>query len=317
MSTTGAAWDRAHKQYMQNRLSVSAAKAMYVRRLRVAGGSRNVKSVAEQIASKLSATNYQETNPAAAAGSTFLHNRATDFEDLPMRTGADDAKVDQEMFSWMPILAYGLFPHYCGQGDAYRLATATSMEKPLAFQFSRYRKFWSSHFRVMLKIVLKFAEKHGGARFVTYNGQVSMDRLVQADLEALSGAIGTFYRDFLVNMNAMGEIPQEVMDAVNIHMLQTVLQAVGADEVMDIISPEAFKLARAEKEEEPDDLEQPDTTSPPEDEEFPTELDESHVPQVIDRTCPFCGGPSAEFYEGHGNWVRCVQCGKTYDRILE
>jgi len=107
------------------------------------------------------------------------------------------------------------------------------------------------------------------------------------------------------------------MDAVNIHMLQTVLQAVGADEVMDIISPEAFKLARAEKEEEPDDLEQPDTTSPPEDEEFPTELGESHVPQVIDRTCPFCGWPSAEFYEGHGNWVRCAQCGKTYDRILE
>jgi len=671
LSTTGAAWDRAHKQYMQNRLSVSAAKAMYVRRLRMAGGSRNVKSVANQIASHLSATNYQETNPAAAAGSTFLHNRATDYEDLPMRTGADDAKTDEEMFAWMPILAYGLFPHYAGKGDAYRLATAcysddtevltekgwrgwrdvghnmiatynqglqqieymwpqklhvydydgpmiqfegrsvdalvtpnhrmlalnennvsrkwaktafeviqadslpsrfalparalcearpvieafilpsvgqgqeksrlgtrafpmddwleflgwwlsegwlngtgynhvvgicqnvdspdveriealldrlpfqfnrgikdegrtirwrtndkalydwlekncgkgakskrlpgfaydmnreqtrilvdalwagdghseehehykgfftstskelidglqalllnlgewgtiavnrpenghpdfetsaacwilhrsdrwkfslarrnnvkavqysgkvwcfealpntmfitrrngypliagnTSMERPLEFQFSRYRKFWSSHFRVMLKVVLKFAEQFGKMRFETYNGQVSTDKLVQADLESLSGAIGTFYRDFLVNMNAMGEIPQEVMDAVNIHMLQTVLQAVGADEVMDIISPEAFKLARAEKEEEPDDLEQPDTTSPPEDEEFPTELDESHVPQVIDRTCPFCGGPSAEFYEGHGNWVRCVQCGKTYDRILE
>jgi len=287
---------------------------MYVRRLRVAGGSRNVKSVAEQIASKLSATNYQETNPAAAAGSTFLHNKATDFEDLPMRTGADDAKVDQEMFSWMPILAYGLFPHYCGQGDAYRLATATSMERPLEFQFSRYRKFWSSHFRVMLKVVLKFAEKYGKVRFETYNGQVSTDKLVQADLESLSGAIGTFYRDFLVNMNAMGEIPQEVMDAVNIHMLQTVLQAVGADEVMDIISPEAFKAARTGK--GPEEPGQPDATAPPE-EEVPAELGESHVPQVIDRTCPFCGWPLAEFYEGHGNWVRCAQCGKTYDRVLE
>lgn len=39
-----------------------------------------------------------------------------------MATGAGDAKTDGEMFSWMAGLAGGVFPHYMGLGDAYRLA---------------------------------------------------------------------------------------------------------------------------------------------------------------------------------------------------
>lgn len=311
LSTTAAAWDRAHKQFLQNRLSVSASKALYVRKLQTQGGSRNVKSVVDQIATRLGATNYQETNPPAAAGSTFTHNQAVDFEDLPMRTGADDAKTDGEMFSWMPILGYGLFPHYAGQGDAYRLATASAMEKPLELQFSRYRKFWSTAFRSMLKIVLQFASEFGGLSFDTLNGQISTDKLVEADLGNLSSAVGTFYRDFLVTMNGMGEIPQEVMDAVNVYMLRLVLQAVGADEVTDIVNADAFKKARDEA---PPEM-PPETEEPETEEAYP--VTESHVPMIEAHTCPFCGWAEAEVYEGHGNWVRCARCKKTYDKILE
>jgi hypothetical protein len=124
LAPAGTPWLRSHREFFQNRLAVSRAKASYVRRRTVTGGSRAVAAVRRTLMSALQSGGATETNPPPVAGSEDIHNKQIQTEELPMGTGAADAKVDGEMFTWMAALSGGVFPHYMGVGDAYRLATA-------------------------------------------------------------------------------------------------------------------------------------------------------------------------------------------------
>jgi hypothetical protein len=223
----GSPWIRAQKKFMEDRLAVAAAKAMYVRRAKVSGGSRAVDTVIANLRSALSATNRQETNPPAVAGSTLVENRAFDTTDLPMRTGAADARIDHEAFAWMALLSGGLFPHWAGMGDAYRLATATAMEAPLQRQFSRYQAFWAAQFRKMVKIVLHAKEEYARETFETYDAEVNIDKLVEVDLPQMSEALGRVFSDIVNPL--VGIIPDEILHKLLQTVLRVVLQALGAD----------------------------------------------------------------------------------------
>lgn len=225
----GSPWIRAQKRHMENRLAVSASKAMYVRQATVQGGSRAVDNVIANLRSALSSTSSIETNPPAVAGSTLVENQAVTTRDLPMTTGASDAKVDGEMFAWMAGLSGGVFPHYLGMGDAYRLATATSMERPLEMQFSRYQLFWSAQFRKVVRIVLQMKEKYGGVKFESYDAEVSTDQLVEVDLDGMSTALGRVFQTIINPMTELGALPASVVDGMLRASLRVVLQALGAD----------------------------------------------------------------------------------------
>jgi len=247
----GSPWIRAQKRFMEDRLAVSAAKAMYVRRAKVSGGSRAVDHVIANLRSALSSTQSTETNPPAVAGSTLVENQAVDTTDLPMTTGAADAKTDSEMFAWMALLSGGVFPHYAGMGDAYRLATATAMEAPIQRQFSRYQVFWSAQFRKMMRIVLQMKEKYGAAHFSTYEAEVSTDKLVEVDLDGMSQALGRVFNLIVNPMAEMGAIPGEVVKGVLQATLRTVLQALGVD-AEEVVGDEAW----GEPEEQEGELEE-------------------------------------------------------------
>jgi len=224
----GSPWIRAQKRFMEDRLAVSAAKAMYVRKAKVSGGSRAVDNVIANLRSALSSTQRTETNPPAVAGSTLVENQAVDTTDLPMTTGAADAKTDSEMFAWMALLSGGVFPHYAGMGDAYRLATATAMEAPIQRQFSRYQVFWSAQFRKMVRVVLQMKEQYGRAHFSTYEAEVSTDKLVEVDLDGMSQALGRVFETIINPMSEIGAIPGEVVKGI----LQAALRTVDAEEVV-------------------------------------------------------------------------------------
>jgi hypothetical protein len=129
ITLTAAPWSRTHKRFREDRASVAAAMAMYVQKIKAKGGSRAVDAVRNRLQSNLTQTNYLDTNPPAAAGATWIENEAATLERLPMGTGASDAKTDGEALHMMACLGLGLFPHYAGAGDAYRLATASAMER--------------------------------------------------------------------------------------------------------------------------------------------------------------------------------------------
>lgn len=238
----GSPWIRAQKRHLENRLAVSASKAMYARIAKVSGGSRQVDHVIANLRSALSGTQRVETNPSAVPGSTLVENQAVNTTDLPMTTGASDAKTDGEMFSWMAGLSGGVFPHYLGMGDAYRLATATSMEKPLEMQFSRYQVFWGAQFRKKVRIVLQFKEKYGDVTFQTYEAEVSTDKMVEVDLDGMSQALGRVFQTIINPQAKLGAMPAKVTKGMLQASLRTILQALGVDAeavIGDDVWPEA------------------------------------------------------------------------------
>jgi hypothetical protein len=289
----GTPWLRAQREFMQDRMTVVRGKASYIRRYSVSGGSRAVDSIRRTLGSALQFGGTSETNPGPAAGSSEVMNKAVTAEELPMLTGAGDAKTDGDMVAWMALLAGGLFPHYAGLGDAYRLATATAMEKPLELQFSLYRQQLGALFRKMVRIVLQFKEKYNGASYDTYEADVSTDRLVEVDLKLVTEAVGQLYRDVL----ATASIPDEARRKIDVYAIQTVLQALGAVDAQEILNDEMWQEEEGE--------------APP------AAVAESHAAHIVESTCPLCAYPQAFSYPEHKGLLVCVHCQRTYDPSVE
>jgi hypothetical protein len=228
--TAAGPWLRSHGRFVSHRLTVSAAKAMFVRRKTVKGGSRAVNATISAINTNVNRNRYLDSNAAAAAGSVEVENRAVNTEDLPMRTGADDAKTDNEIFTWMPSLALGLYPHYMGLGDSYRLATASSMEKPLEMQWDRYQSFWQAQFRRMFRIVIEFKNEFGGTDFDT-TATVTMDRVTEFDLDGAADGIGKMFTDVFQPALDAGLLDPDVYSALVGFMVNYTLEALGGNDL--------------------------------------------------------------------------------------
>ena len=245
--TTGRHWMDAHKRFAQDRLTVAAGKAMFVRRKKVQGGSRALSSIADTIRTTLSATNYTERNPPAVAGSVELDNAMVGTEDLPMTTGASDAKADNAMFSWMALLGAGLFPTSAGL-DTARWATALEMDKAQAMLFERYGTFWAAQWRKVVKIVLSFKEQYGGASFEDKSAEVSTDTFSLSDFPDVADSIGKLVKDALTPLADGGTIPADAAREVARALWRTSLQALGVEDADGLTNEELWE---PEEEEEP------------------------------------------------------------------
>ena len=245
--TAGIPWTREYKRFMENRAAVTSSIAMYVNKLKVNGGSRAVDAMRAKLQSGLSSNRMIDNNPPAAAGSTWLENQSANLERMPLSTGAGDAKTDGDQLLLMASLGGGMFPHWMGAGDAYRLATATAMEAPLMRQFSRYQQFWSAQFRKIATIVLWAGETFGAQNFGgEYAVEVSTDKLLEVDLAAISSAISQMFSTALNPYLESGLMPEQTARAILAYTWRLALQALGAQDANLIASDEAFGVEVAE-----------------------------------------------------------------------
>lgn len=305
LAPAGTPWIRGQREFYENRLAVSRAKAAFVRRRTVKGGSRAVDAVRSRLMSAL-VTGSSETNPVPVAGSEDIHNEAVRTEDLPMTTGAGDAKTDGEMFSWMAGLAGGVFPHYMGLGDAYRLATASAMERPIEMQFSLYRKRLSALFRRMVRIVIEARRRYGTlAAPDDYKITVSLDRMVEVDVAELTEALSRIWRDVIGQAQLAGGLPDQVLQNTLVFSLQQALGAMGATSAEELINATMWTGADGETNEDGVEAEGDE------------HLHESHAGEAVDATCPLCAWPRAVLYPDHGGLLVCEHCEKTFDPSVE
>lgn len=238
----GAPWIREHRRFRENRAAVAAGLAMFIQKIKTKGGSRGIDAVKRKMQSSLAGSlTSVETNPPAVPGSTFLENDAAELTRLPLSSAASDAKVDGASLLQMAGLSGGIFPHWLGEGDSYRLATATSMEQPVLRQFSRYKLFWSAQFRRMVKIVLGMAQLYGSNQRIESTGaEVSTDRLIETDLEAISSGIGGLLTDALQPYYENGLIDDNVVREILAAIWRVALQAMGVEDAEEVASDEAF-----------------------------------------------------------------------------
>lgn len=235
-----APYVRSHKRFMEDRLTIVASKAMYVRKVKVQGGSRAVAAVKAKLQSALTSTNSSETNPPAATGSTWLENQAADMSDLSMGTGAGDAKPDNEMFAWMALIGMGLFPTSAGL-DTSRWATALAMDKTQSMQWSRYQTFWSAQLQKLVKITLHFKEKYTGQTFETQEAQVSIDSFSLVDFQPVVNAMSQMMASGLTPLVQGGVVPANGMAGIAQQLWRVALQALGVKNV-DLTSDAAFGI---------------------------------------------------------------------------
>ncbi len=247
--TAAFRWIRGHGDFAEARLSVAQAVAAYVRRYKHQGGSRAQDSLVATIRSALSQSQMYDTNAPPAPGSSEVVNKAVEVQDLTMKTGALDAKADNEMFVHMAALGGGLFPTSLGL-DTARWATALEMDKAQSMLFQQYQTFWATQFRTMVKIVLSFQEKYGEGSFEDKSAEVNVDSFNLADFPAMAGTIGTFFRDALTPSLADGSVPEGPGGEIVRMLLQKVLQALGVDKAEDLTSKEEWEKARQDEEEE-------------------------------------------------------------------
>jgi len=240
-------WLNAHKKFAESRLTIAQSKAMYVRRKRITGGNRALNSVRATIASNLSSSNLYDTNPPAVAGSTELDNAMIETTDLPMTTGASDAKTDNELFSWMPLLGAGLFPTSAGL-DTARWATALEMDKAQSMIFERYRAYWATAFRQIARIALMMKGKYTGITFADdLTIEVSVDAFSLADFPGVAKAIGTFTKDTLAPYVEMGLLPAPTAQKLLASLWRISLQALGVSSAGALTSDEAFGVMPEEE----------------------------------------------------------------------
>ena len=250
LSTAAAPWLRTHKQYAQTRLTAAISVNSIIRRYQVSGGSRAVSSVRNTIASNLSRFDYLDTNPPPAPGTDEVINRAMDVEDLPLRTSAGDAKVDNDMFSWMALLGCGLFPISAGL-DVARYATALQMDKAQSMLFEAYQTFWSAQFKRIVKIVLQFKEKFGNGKFKTLESEISIDSFSLSDFPEVARSLGQVVRDMLTPYAEAGLLDVDTVARVLQEAWHLVFQALGVNDP-ELVSDEVWGVAQPAPSEEGD-----------------------------------------------------------------
>lgn len=238
-----APFNRAHKQFMENRLTVSAQKASFVREFITAGGSRAVDAVKSRLASTLSQTNYIDTNPPSVGGN-LVHNKAVEHKDMPMTTGAGDAKTDNDMFAWMALIGAGLFPTSAGL-DTSRWATALAMDKTQAMQWARYQTFWAAQFRRIVEITLRAYERGNRIQFDSYNATVSIDSLNLVDFPDIVDSLSQLFSSALTPLVDNGTIPIDAARAIAAQAWRLAFQALGVSGYADMTSDEAFGVGAA------------------------------------------------------------------------
>jgi len=254
ITITAGPWVRAHKRFMESRLNVAVSVASFVRRYKTQGGSRAVKSVRASIASMLSSTNMIDRNPPPVGGSSETINKAVDVEDLPLRTGASDAKADNDSFTWHALIGMGVFPTSAGL-DTARWATALEMDKAQSMVFQRYQTFWAAQFRKIAKIVLGFAELFGDQRFETKAVQVSVDSFSLADFPQMATAIGNAVTQALVPLVTAGSVDPSTARVIARDLWRVILQTLGIS-TDETTSDEAFLIGTPPAQ-QPEKLPQP------------------------------------------------------------
>lgn len=254
LSTTSSPWVRGHKKFAESRLGVALAIAQFVRRSQVEGGSRAVTAVVNQLASTLSQSNLLDQNPPGAAGSWHVENKASDTSELSMRTGASDAKADNELFAWMSLLGNGLFPTSAGL-DTSRWATALEMDKAQSMIFERYQDLWVETFQTLSFVVLALADAHGPVS-IPEEGRIatiSIDSFSLSDFPAIATAIGSFSTQMLSPLVSNGVITPQAAAQLAAELWRIALNALGLNKAsQDLATYENF-IGADQGDREPED----------------------------------------------------------------
>ena len=147
-------WSKAHRKFLEARASITQAMARFAWKAKLKGTPAQVSAEKTRLQSSYVGGAGEENNPPLAPGSTWIENEGYTLSPIKVESGAAAAQVDANMLLQLFGTAVGIFPHYFGAGEAFRLATATAMERPMRVQFEAYQKLWADIYDNIFEFVL-------------------------------------------------------------------------------------------------------------------------------------------------------------------
>ena len=229
-------WAKAHRKFLEARASITQALARFAWKAKIKGTSAQVSAARTAWQSSIASGSDTETNPPTAPGGTFVENEGYNLTPIKTESGANAAQVDANMLLQIFGSAVGVFPHYFGAGEAFRLATATAMERPMRVQFEAYQQLWADVYDNIFNFVMERNSIPKSKRFV----DIDFPPLVEKDANEKVKAI-------IEVVTAMPELDGDEMRK----LVLTTLGLNNPDEIlksMDPVEAASVKLVKALKE---------------------------------------------------------------------
>lgn len=132
----------AYRKFVRSRMAIQQGLARIIKIITTKGGKNHINRLKARHQSSKTQSDAPESNPSPAYASTQIQNDLVKTQTVKQETGAEAAKIDGSMLLSGAGTAVGIFPHYFGYGDSFRLATATAMEVPMLKRFEAYRNLW-------------------------------------------------------------------------------------------------------------------------------------------------------------------------------
>jgi hypothetical protein len=148
-------WIEVYRQFMRSRVSIQQALAKVARKIITKGGAARVANAKQRDLAREAIRELQSQTP--PTGKTRYENENERLETMPQETGAQAAQVDGAMLLQVLGAGVGIYPHYFGAGEAFRLATATAMETPMLRTFESEQALLESIFLDIFTYVCKLS----------------------------------------------------------------------------------------------------------------------------------------------------------------
>lgn len=217
---TAINWVRAFKGFMEDRVVLQMAAALFAFKAKVSGNAAALERVIEQFASAYENDNrYGQNNEhleRRQGGTTLFENEAFNLEQFQVDTKAanayDDARLLRQMVG---IGIFGTFEHYLsGDASTGNLATTTAMELPMLknyeFQQEIWRDIFSNIFGFVLLNAIRFnAKNSAGLATITVNKALGIWEVVPnegVDIEASVRFPAIVQKDIATNLNGLSQI---------------------------------------------------------------------------------------------------------------
>lgn len=229
-------WTKAHRKFLEARAAITEALALFAWKAKIKGSSADVTTIRNQLRSSLAAGGSTESNPPPAPASTMVENEGIDMTPIRTETGARNAQVDGAMLLQLFGSAVGIFPHYFGAGESFRLATATAMERPMRVQFEAYQQLWGDIYDNIFHYVMDKNKIAKDKRFI----DIDFPPIVEKDATDSIKVIA----EILMVLPELGvdEVKKLVLTNLGINNPDEVLADIGS------VESSANKLVRALKE---------------------------------------------------------------------
>jgi hypothetical protein len=219
-------WVKFYRQFLASRVAVMLALARFAWKAKVVGGQTQVDAIKGV---------YNDKQP--AAGSTSVENMSADMQPIKTDSGARNAYEDGRMIKLQVSAGTGWPEQYFGDISIGNLATAKTVELPVAKMCHSHQSVWEGTFKAINDLILQ-------------NGGVTTDPFVDIDFPAIA------QDDEAAIANSIESMVRAFPAFSDLHDVQTAaLLNLGVDNVEEVLTQldklvaerkaEAEKIAKA------------------------------------------------------------------------